>query len=163
MPMDVKTTLITGLANSLALLERYVADLSPQDMLHRPCGGANCAAWILGHLTLSERNFLSKLAPETMPALPEGFETRFGQGENAPKSENYGDTSRLLDIFREHRQALIAAVETLDPARLDDSTGIDHPFFRTYGIALDFMPIHVGLHAGQITIIRRSLGRPPLV
>jgi uncharacterized damage-inducible protein DinB len=35
--------------------------------------------------------------------------------------------------------------------------------FSTPGEMLSFMSVHTAMHAGQVTIIRRSLGRPPLV
>ena len=35
--------------------------------------------------------------------------------------------------------------------------------FATLGEMLNFMALHAAMHAGQITIIRRSLGRPPIV
>jgi hypothetical protein len=34
----------------------FTQDLSPQEMLHRTSPGANCAAWLIGHLTLSDRS-----------------------------------------------------------------------------------------------------------
>lgn len=163
--MNAQDAIVIGLRNSLLLLERYVNDLTPEQMLHRPCDGANCCAWILGHLALNDRHFMKRIGvtPEQMPPLPEDFEQRFSQKENAPAATNFGDTSGLLDIVRQNREAMIQAVERMDEAQLDASSGMDHPFFRTIGTALSFMPIHMSMHTGQITLIRRSLGMPPVV
>ena len=38
-----------------------------------------------------------------------------------------------------------------------------HPMFATIGELANFMALHAAMHAGQVTIIRRSLGRPPIV
>ena len=56
-----------------------------------------------------------------------------------------------------------------DPIEAADDAVFDRPLEKpsriasTVGEMLAFMPIHVAMHAGQITLIRRSLGRPPLV
>jgi uncharacterized damage-inducible protein DinB len=46
---------------------------------------------------------------------------------------------------------------------LDKPMDKPHPMFSTVGEFMNFISHHVTLHAGQITIIRRSLGRPPVV
>lgn len=163
--MNTQDALVTGLRNSLLLLERYVNDLTPEQMLHRPCSGANCCAWILGHLALSDRHFMKQMgvAPEQMPPLPEGFEQRFGQGDNAPAATDFGDTSGLFDLVRQTREVMIQAAERMDEAQLDAGSSMDHPFFNTAGAILAFMPIHMAMHTGQITLIRRSLGMPPVI
>jgi hypothetical protein len=35
--------------------------------------------------------------------------------------------------------------------------------FANVWSVVNFMALHVAMHGGQITIIRRSLGRPPLM
>jgi hypothetical protein len=35
--------------------------------------------------------------------------------------------------------------------------------FKTPGQLAHFMAIHTTMHAGQISMIRRSLGRPPVI
>ncbi len=163
--MDANTALITGLRNSLEMLDMFIKDLSPDHMLHRPCDGANCAAWTVGHLVLVDRHFMKQLgvADADLPPLPEGFDKRFSQKENAPQAADFGDVSGLRDILRENRESFISAVEKMDAARLDEDRGNNHPFFKTVGSTLSFMSAHTAMHAGQITTIRRSLGMPPVI
>src|SRR5687767_13098619 len=63
-----------SLTLSGAMLYRYADDLAAQEMLHRPTPKANCAAWTIGHLVLTERNLLKRLGVADLPALPDGFE-----------------------------------------------------------------------------------------
>jgi uncharacterized damage-inducible protein DinB len=161
---DQRDILLHSLRSSHGLLNRYVADLSAQDWLHRIVPGANCAAWIVGHLVLSERGMLATLGltPAQMPALPEGFEKRFARDETAPKSADYGDTSALMALFNQHRELMIETVSKLPLDRFDKPREKPHPLFKTSGEFINFMSQHTVMHAGQITFIRRSLGRPPI-
>lgn len=151
-----------ALTTSQTMLKRFVADLGPQDYLHRPTPQANCAAWIVGHLALSDRGTLKRIGAP-LPDLPAGFEHRFSREQGCPQAAEFGDASQLIAVFDEHRHRLIAAVKALPAEVLDKPLEKPHPMFRTVGELVTFMALHSTMHAGQISIIRRSLGRPPLV
>ena len=71
--------IVHGLTASKRMLLWFVEDLTPAEYLHRPAANVNCVAWLLGHLTLSERRVLSGVLGVTdLPPLPDGFEQRFG-------------------------------------------------------------------------------------
>jgi hypothetical protein len=151
------------LKTSGGLLSRFCEDLKPEEYLHRPCGDANCAAWIVGHLVMSERSVLGRVGVTDLPPLPEGFEKRFARDETAPKAADYGDVTVLLPLFNRHRELLIETIKRAPAALLDKPLEKPHPLFATVGEMVNFMGGHVAMHAGQITYIRRSLGRPPIV
>src|SRR3954470_8188900 len=159
-PNDV---IAAGLANSQALLKRYTADLAPAEYLHRPASKANCAAWTIGHLILTERQALAALGVSDPPPLPDGFDKRFSREEGCPQAEVFGDASILMPLFEQHRKMLIDAINRAPLDLLNKSTGSKHPFFATVGDTANFMALHTAMHAGQITLIRRSLGRPPIM
>jgi uncharacterized damage-inducible protein DinB len=161
--MTVNEAIVYNLEVSRSLLHRYLDDLTPQEYLHRPAPKANCAAWLVGHLILSERNFMAAAGVTDLPELPERFEKRFGRQEDAPGAGEFGDVALLRPLFDTHRDRLIDAVRQLSPQKLDEPLANPRPIFRTVGEQLNFAAQHVSMHAGQITIIRRSLGRPPLV
>jgi hypothetical protein len=146
-----------------ALLNRYCEDFKPEEFLHRPCGGANCTAWIVGHLVMTERNALGRIGVTDLPPLPDGFEKRFARDETAPRAADYGDVTILLPLFNRHRELLIEAVRRAPMELIDKPLEKPHPFFATVGESINFMGVHVAMHAGQITYVRRSLGRPPIV
>ncbi len=160
-PNDV---LAHSLTASKQMLLWYVQDLTPQEFLHRPAPKVNCAAWLLGHLTLTDRRVLEMaLGITDVPALPDGFERTFSRDEGCPQAESFGDVSVLAPLFTAYRDLLIDQVRKADPAALDRPLDKPHPRFKTAGEAINFMAIHTAMHAGQITVIRRSLGRPPLI
>jgi hypothetical protein len=151
-----------GISHATSIVMSYTEDLKGDEWVHRPCATANCAAWTLGHLIIAARGMMTRAGATDLPSLPEGFEKRFGRGEDAPKASEFGDTSILRPLFKETHDRFAAVARGLSPEQLDKEINPDHPFFRTVGTMLAFAPVHIGTHAGQITIIRRSLGRPPL-
>ncbi|MDB5301025.1 MAG: DinB superfamily protein [Phycisphaerales bacterium] len=159
---DVRGAIVSALANSQFMLDRFIADLTPAEYLHRPTPKANCPAWTVGHLILTDRRTAARFGAE-MPGLPEGFEQRFARDEHAPAAADYGDVSGLRALFNETRGRLIDVVKRATPEVLNQPLENVHPRFKTVGEMALFMAIHTSMHAGQITIIRRCLGRPPLI
>jgi uncharacterized damage-inducible protein DinB len=145
------------------MVNRFTADLQPAEYLHRPAPKANCAAWTIGHLALSDRGALKRMDVQDLPPLPEGFEKRFSRDEGCPQAGEFGDVSQILPIFNAHRERLLEVVKEASPAHFDRALEKPHPMFKTLGEYIVFMAAHTAMHVGQITIIRRSLGRPPLV
>jgi hypothetical protein len=141
---------------------RMTEDLKGDDWLHRPCEQANCAAWTAGHLVLVSRNMMKRCGVTDLPALPEGFEQRYGREGGAPKASDFGDTSILRALFKDHHDRFAAVVRSLPPETLDTPQATEHPYFRTIGAMLAFAPVHIGEHTGQLSTIRRSMGRPPI-
>ena|SRR6185312_351787 len=153
-----------ALTSSQALLKFYVKDFSPADYVHRPIPQSNCTAWIIGHLTLTDRRALERTHATDLPLLPDGFQEQFGQGEGAPpRAADFGDTSILVPLFDAHRNRLIDMARQSSAEELNQPIGFQHPRFKTVGEMLIFMGVHTSMHSGQITTIRRSLGRPPLI
>ena len=160
---DARSWIAFSLSSSQQVIDFFLADLKPEEYLHRPAPKANCAAWIVGHLTLAERRWLRELGAGDLPSLPEGFEKRFARDEQAPAACEFGDVSILRPLFNSHRQRLVDSVKMMDQAKLDQPLAKPHPRFSTLGELLQFASIHTAMHAGQISTIRRSLGRPPLI
>ena len=86
--------IINALESSRMLLSRFVSDLTPTEYLHRITPQANCVAWLLGHLTLSDVRLIKMLGGEA-PTLPDGFDKRFSRDEGCPQAGE----------FRRHRAA----------------------------------------------------------
>ncbi len=154
-----------GLKASRSMVEAFTHDLTPEESLHRPTPEANCAAWLLGHLASSDRRvatFVFKADPASLPALPDGFEARFGRDADAPKAASFGDTAILLPLALAHRDVLIAKTAAATDDFLAQPAARPSPRWHTTGEMLAFMALHWTMHAGQLSTIRRSLGRPPL-
>ena len=71
--MNAKDAARTTMNTADFMVESYLSDITPQEMLVRPAPGANHLAWQLGHLISAETRLVEAAAPGSMPALPEGF------------------------------------------------------------------------------------------
>src|SRR5262249_11819987 len=71
--MDIKQAIQTSLAQADGIVNGYLADLKPAELLARPCDGANHIAWQLGHLIAAEQYLVEQVVPGKLPPLPAGF------------------------------------------------------------------------------------------
>jgi hypothetical protein len=154
--------IIFGLQSAKNMLDALTADLTGDDWTHRAVPGSNCAAWLVGHLILVDRRALTLAGMTDLPELPAGFEATFGRENGAPMAASFGDPTVLMPMFDKYRDMLITAVAKLPTSKFDEMLPKPGPRFKTFGEFFSFMGLHVIMHAGQISTIRRSLGRPPL-
>jgi len=114
-------------------------------------------------LALTDRRILGWLGATALPPLPDGFEARFKPTRvKAEAQSGFGDPTELIALFDAHRDALLAQVPAVPAAKMAEPAPVVNPMFATVGEATLFMALHVSMHVGQLTIIRRSLGYPPL-
>src|SRR4051812_23208305 len=74
--MNIKDGIKMQFTISEFMVDSYLSDLSPAELLKRPAPGANHVAWQLGHLISAETRLVETAVPGSMPALPEGFAER---------------------------------------------------------------------------------------
>jgi hypothetical protein len=160
--MRPQEVLVFSLKTMRGMIESMCRELTAEELLHRPCDGANCAAWILGHLTAVDHRFLMALGEQDVPALPEGFTQKFSTKGDAPQAKEFGDVSALLPMFLQMRDRLIAATERTSAEKLAETVDLGSPRIKKKGEMLALAGFHSGLHAGHLSTIRRSLGKPAL-
>ena len=145
------------------LVHRMTSDLTPADFVHQPVPGSNSAAWVVGHLAVTLWRTADRLrAPELAP-LPPGLLDTFTQtGKPAGDQSALGDPATLLALFDTYLAKVIEAVPTVPAAKLTEPA--TRPgLATTYGEGVLFGALHIAMHTGQLSIVRRSLGKPPVV
>lgn len=141
------------------------SDLTTDEFFHQPVPGANSAAWIVGHLALTAKRTAERLGAKDLPELNEEFVARF-KATRVPAREQsgIGDKAELLSLLELAVEKLMEAVRTSSPQVLTGPlTAPAPPWVTNSGEMLVFGAMHFTLHAGQISTIRRSLGKPPMV
>lgn len=149
----------------LGYLQQLVANM-PEDALHRPVAGAvNPPAYVLGHLAISNDFTLQILGQPTV--CPPEWHEAFGPGSSPAKMKiAYPSKQELLTAIATGHARVCEAVKTASPEALAQPQSF--PFFKgtpikTLGdcVAL-LMTTHFSLHIGQLSLMRRQLGQPPL-
>jgi hypothetical protein len=163
--MNGKDAIKTALRSTGHLVNFFLSDLSDADLLVRPVPGANHAAWQLGHLIAVEHRMISKNIPEApLPELPAGFAEKYTKETAA--SDDAGAFLKKAEyqaLFNNLREASVAAVEKLPEADLDrPTTGPVAKLAPTVGALLLLASYHTTLHLGQVSAVRRKLGKPVL-
>jgi uncharacterized damage-inducible protein DinB len=144
------------------VLHRMVDDLTEGEFRHQPVPGANSAAWIVGHLAVVARRIAERLGATGLPVLTEEFIGRFSvTGKAAESQPDLGNKAELLALFDGCVEKVIEAARTVPAESLAGPSPAPGPFATNYAEALLFGAMHVTLHCGQLSTIRRSLGKPP--
>src|SRR5262249_49264360 len=146
------------------LVHRMVGDLAPDEFRHQPCPGANSAAWIIGHLAVTLRRTAERLGASDLPAVAPEVAAKLTQtGKPAGDQSDLGDPSELLKLFDVCAEKVIEAVKRVPAEALTGPSTSPGPFATNYAEAILFGGLHIVMHSGQLSTIRRSLGKPPIV
>jgi hypothetical protein len=91
--------------------------------------------------------------------LPAGFKERYTKetsGSDDPSK--FATKADLLALLDKVRAASIEFAKTVTPAQLGAKGPVE--FTPTVGDAIQMQLVHVGMHWGQIQVLRRKLGKP---
>lgn len=155
--------LASGYRMGLQMIHAMCNDLSPEEFRHQPMPGTNSPAWIIGHLAVIARRTAERLGATGLPELTEEFIAQYSQTKKpAGEQTDLGTKAELLNLLDVCTQKVIEAVVTLPADALTGPPPNRGPFATNYAEAVLFGAMHMTLHCGQLSTIRRSLGKPPL-
>ncbi len=140
-----------------------VGDLTDENLLERPCAGANHVAWQLGHLIASEHRIVSGLPHAAMPPLPDGFADNYTpETSKSDTTDGWETKARYLELYEQQRAATLKALEqtTADELALAGPENMQR-IAPTVGDAYNLVAAHELMHVGQYTTVRRKLGMAP--
>ncbi len=139
-------------------------DLTDEDWFWSPAEFPTHIAWQVGHLAMSEYGltlFRQRGRQSADMQLMSGkFRKLFLRG-SAPKLDRtlYPPPAEIMEVLsRVHKQMRIEVPNFED--NLDEEIGPPHAAFATKYGALLFAADHEMLHAGQIGMLRRLMGKP---
>lgn len=147
---------------TMSLLE----DIDESTWFDMPAPGTNHVAWQIGHLAASQVALIHVrcFGKDYDHCAPAGFREKFGKG-STPLADpsaypSIADIRAAFDRIQTEALDLIAALSESD---LDSPTGGEqHPLFSTKQGAIATAALHETFHAGQIALLRRLAGKPPL-
>jgi uncharacterized damage-inducible protein DinB len=141
-------------------------DLEPGDWFRQPSEGVTHIAWQIGHLAMAEYMLALKRLRGERPAdhdlISADFLKQFGKG-STPEADPklYPSPAEIRQTLgRVHEQSL-AELPGYSDAELDQPPLFPHKLFNAKIDSLFWCARHEMVHAGQIGLVRRLLGRPP--
>ncbi len=146
-------------------LSKLVGDMTDEELARPVPGAVNPPAYILGHLAICNDSALDLLG---QPAIcPPAWHEAFAPGRTPSEVDfEYPSKDELLTKIGEGVERICASAPHASPEAM--ARPQTFPFFKntpikTVGdcVAL-LMTTHFSLHAGQLSVMRRQLGRPPL-
>lgn len=159
--MNAREALRMSMNMSKFICMGYLADLTDEEMMKRPCEGCNHITWQIGHLVAGEHSMISKIAPGLMPALPEGFAAKYTkETANSDNPADFHSKADLLATWETVRAATLAALEKTTDSELDNPTGVHYA--SSVGAMFELQASHPLMHSGQWAVVRRQCGRAPL-
>lgn len=160
--MDGKHVLLDGLRVSEMITSMLFGDLTDADLLVRPVAGANHYAWQLGHLIGSMKQMGEMVQPGSMPALPDGFVEKYTK-ETAGNDnrDDFLTKDEYLELLSQQRDATRKLINDIDVNQFDEPGPEPmRELVPTVGDVLHLMSLHEIMHLGQLSVIRRQLGKP---
>jgi hypothetical protein len=130
-------------------------------------GGVSHVAWQVGHLAVAEHRLTVERIrgpqPEDAGLIPAECLHLFGP-ESVPDANpaKYPDQATIRAFLDRVHAQVLRELRGLDEGELDRPVLTPHPLARTRLRALLWCAQHEMLHAGQIGLLRRQLGYPPL-
>ncbi|MBA4019980.1 MAG: DinB family protein [Pirellula sp.] len=143
-----------------------LADLQPQDWFAMP-GGVTHIAWQVGHLAMAQyRLCLDRIRGERESdnrLISLAMLTIFGKGSTPDAdSKKYPPVDEIRAVFDRVYKASLDECSRLADADLDLPPLKPHRLFHTKLGSLLWCTRHEMVHAGQISLVRRMIGRKPL-
>lgn len=158
---------IDRLRRSRTFTRQFLADLTLEEWFWSPPQFTTHIAWQIGHIAVAQYNLcLRRLRGRTaddeslisdayINAFKLGSKPVSGAKSNLPLEE----IQRVFDGV--HHQVL-TELPLVDNAELDAPVDPPHPQFKTKLGAIEYSGPHEFVHAGQIAMLRRLMGKAPL-
>lgn len=145
---------------------QFLDDLTDAEWFWTPPGFVSHIAWQVAHIASSQYGLclfrLRGRTPEDEKLIPQDFWDKFKIGSTpVAGAENNPSVAVIRQVFEKmHSQVLTELA-----AKTDDEVDIPlekpHPAFATVLGGIEYSPMHEMIHVGQITFLRRMMGKPP--
>jgi hypothetical protein len=148
---------------SLSLL----ADIDDADWFRQPQEGVTHVAWQVGHLAMAEYGLclfrMRGRQPADTQLMSSQFRKKFSKGSKPDSDPGKNPApAEIRDVFdRVHRQVL-AELPGYGDELLDEPVDEPYALFATKLGGLYFCAAHEMMHAGQLGLLRRLLGKPTI-
>ena len=163
--------MMQGAVGQLRFARRYTLELleatPPDRWFEIPTGLPTNIAWQIGHLAVSQYGLLMfrirGRRPEDLELIPGRFRKAYSR-QSTPSADPSTQLSaeQLLGRMNEVFDQAMSELGGVTPDVLLEPVDMPYAAFPIKLGAILFCPLHEHIHAGQIGLLRRALGLPPI-
>tara|TARA_R110002073_G_scaffold177188_7_gene335127 strand:- start:1220 stop:1780 length:561 start_codon:yes stop_codon:yes gene_type:complete len=163
--------MLRGAIGQIKFARNYTLELlanTPQELWFKiPKGMPTNVAWQVGHLAVSQYGLLMfrirGRGPDDLELIPGKFRKAYGRSSvpsDDPSSQPTADEllARLAQVHEQSMQVL----DAVTPEVLLEPVDMPYAAYPNKLGGVLFCPIHEGIHAGQLGILRRMHGLDPV-
>jgi hypothetical protein len=156
---------------SIQFARRYSSQLlegiDPHEWFSLAPGGVTHLAWQVGHLAMAQYGLTMLRVRGKEPGDPQlisnDFFRRFMKRTvPSPDPTEYPPIDEILSVFDRVHERAMHELASYSDEELSETLPEPHAVFDTKLGSVFFCAAHEMLHAGQIGLIRRQLGKSPL-
>jgi len=143
-----------------ALVERAVREFSDDEAVRRIEGNSNCMLWLFAHLTAVRCSLAEMLGVHKDVAWREYFR----KGSKGDDFEKYPTMAEVREVWQEITPLFVQALEGASDEQLSAPAPRDFPIpDKSIRGAILFLAFHEAYHVGQMSYLRKCLGKDGLV
>jgi uncharacterized damage-inducible protein DinB len=164
-------SLVAAVREQIVFARNYTTKLidhvPAEEWFRQPAEGVSHVAWQLGHLAMAQyRLALERIRgrrPGDEELISDAFLAHFGrESVPDPNASRNPSVAEIRAVFTRVHQAVLDELLDLRDATLDEPVLKSHSLCKTKRESLLWCVSHEMMHAGQIGLLRRLLGRAPL-
>jgi hypothetical protein len=146
---------------------RLLGAVEEKDWFRQPPGGVTHVAWQVGHLAMAQYRLGLERTRGRRPGdedlISDHFLALFGR-DSVPDADpsRYPPAAEVRAVFDRVHRRLLEELPALPEEELDRPVLKPHPLVKTKLWSLLWCAQHEMVHAGQVGLLRRQLGYPPL-
>ena len=163
--MNARDVIRTSIETADMISKTYLEDLTDEEMMHRPHEKCNHIKWQLGHLIAADNTMVNGCCPGAMPELPAGFAEQYAK--ETCTSDDAGDfhsKAELMELWGSQREAAFAQLAQLSDEDLNTESPEEmQSYAPNFSAVFGMLGLHWTMHSGQWAVIRRQLGREPVI
>jgi hypothetical protein len=158
---------INRIQDSRLFTEQFLKDLTDAEWYWSPPQFTTHVAWQVGHLAVTQYNLCLRRVrgrttdDESLISNPYIDAFKLGSKPVAKPEKNL-PLDEIRHVFEAVHKQSIHELGGRNEADLDEPLEQPHPRFKTKLGAVEFCAQHELVHAGQIAMLRRLMGKPPL-
>ena len=144
-----------------------IADLEPADWFRQPAEGVSHLAWQIGHLAMAQYGLclfrMRGRADVDQELMSSSFRKKFSKGTTPdPDPAKNPSPEEIRGVFDRVYEQSMLELPTFSDDILDEPVEMPYAAIATKFGGLLFCSHHEMLHAGQIGLLRRLLGKLPV-